>query len=782
MKKLLCLLLSIVMIGGLLALPVSAAIFQVSYYEEAIYAGGVMDLYAFPRDGGVEPFTYQWQAQGYGWIDLVDNDVYEGTKTNHLRVHTKVGTYEGWDEIPFQCAVTDAEGTTFYTPNIYMELYPTENLIPNMKAWGYGLYTPTVSNVTGLTTDGDGNYTAYTYAGSKLDILCGSKPVEDKAVLSNSEVQLTREICITENGHTTKAGDKTTYIPYTVGANAVTVEIKLHLTIGGHDLGDLDTQKIQLDVRKPTVSSTAATKSACSLLRYTYNESQKLASIPKGATVEIVSKEGSYYQVFYNNMIGYVGTGLLNVQQPSYDPVIKQVDVTVTAPVAGEKPSFACNILTEGCQLYKTEPVTWYDKTAKAFLSATDKFIEGHSYDLTIWLAAKSGYKFQVDASNKPKMTGSINGNLPPFINKAYEQDPEEVIELTYSFNNVKAKEPEQTHTCTPVLVPLVEPTCTENGHKAYYHCACGMNYEDTQGKNMVDIGVWGKLPATGHTPSGWRTTQIVHYKACTSCGEFLEEQDHSGGTATCTELARCKVCGKAYGQLEDHRWSPTYLYKNSKGHAWICADCKTHSEVEPHSPGPAATETTPQTCKDCGYIIEPVKNHTHDLTRVPQTPATCIQEGNIEYYFCTGCNACFTDAEGKNMIPETTSVMVGARGHTVSETWKCDMEYHWRTCSVCSVVLDETRMLHAATEGKCATCGYTTGGGETTPSAPTQTPPVDSEPKPQTPPMDSTPQPQTPSSDEKQSADWAMAVMIGLACFGASVTATVIILKQKKK
>ena len=64
MKKLLCLLLSIVMIGGLLALPVSAAIFQVSYYEEAIYAGGVLDLYAFPRDGGVEPFTYQWQAQG----------------------------------------------------------------------------------------------------------------------------------------------------------------------------------------------------------------------------------------------------------------------------------------------------------------------------------------------------------------------------------------------------------------------------------------------------------------------------------------------------------------------------------------------------------------------------------------------------------------------------------------------------------------------------------------------------------------------------------------------
>ena len=120
----------------------------------------------------------------------------------------------------------------------------------------------------------------------------------------------------------------------------MTVEIKLLLTIGKYDLGEFDSKTIKLSTSKPAVTGTTTTNTSCSLLRYTYNESQKLASIPKGATVEVLSKEGSYYQVFYNNMIGYVGASLLNMQQSSCDSVIKNVDVTIAEPVAGEKPAF----------------------------------------------------------------------------------------------------------------------------------------------------------------------------------------------------------------------------------------------------------------------------------------------------------------------------------------------------------------------------------------------------------------------------------------------------------
>ena len=251
-------------------------------------------------------------------------------------------------------------------------------------------------------------------------------------------------------------------------------------------------------------------------------------------------------------------------------------------------------------------------------------------------------------------------------------------------------------------------------------------------------------FPATGkahtHTYTDWAWNSGQHYKNCTGCDEVFFVESHTGGMPTCSSDGICTVCGFAYlpasedyhnpdtgkwigrsdwyhyhacmlcgahCDIEDHRWSPTYLYQDSKGHAWICADCKAVSAIEKHNPGPAATESSPQTCKDCGYIIAPAKNHKHDLTKVPQTPATCMDEGNIEYYFCTGCNDCFTDAEGKNRIPDDMSVAVGALGHTPSEVWGVDEDFHWRVCTTCNQVLDETKMVHDMINGKCATCAY---------------------------------------------------------------------------
>lgn len=766
MRRILSILLCFVLCLSFLAVPVSAYI-PVTYYNEEVYAGGILDMMAFVDDENLSDYSFRWQFAGVGsdsWVDLDDNANYKGTKTNHLQVYTKAdGDYEHWDEIPFRCLVTkDGESNT--TPTIYMHILPYDSMLKAMKNKGIGLYEPSLTNVTDLYSKDDQNYTASAFAGSNIQILCGGSSASSLKLLENSDVQLKREIKITENGKQTVTGDSTSYIPYTIGNNAVTIEATMRIIMAGVDKGVYQTKTIKISTTKPTVTGTATANTDCSLLRYTYNESQKLASIPKGASVEVLSKEGSYYQVFYNNFVGYVGTSLLNTQTPSYDPVIQNVDVTIPAPVAGEKPSFNCNVLTAGCQLYKTEPVTWYDTTAKKFLTSADTFTEGHSYDLAIWLSAKSGYKFQVDSANKPKLTGTINGNLPPFVNKAYEQDPEEVVELTYTFHNVKAKEPEQTHTCAPVLVERIEPTCTEAGHKAYYRCGCGMHYADAQGKTVIDPDTWGVLPATGHTPSDWRITGAYHYKACTTCGEFLEQ--------------------------EDHRWSPTYLYQDKTGHAWICADCKTHSDVKKHTPGPAATDKEPQVCKDCGYIIQPAKNHTHKLTKVAMVEPTCTQEGCIEYYRCDGCSVLFADKDGKQEIPDSRDLSLPALGHTVSETWYINEEYHWRTCTVCDAVLEETKMLHEPENGICATCDYVIGTEPVRQTEPEAEPTPEAETKPsaetasptETVPGDAVSAPQTEPAKETAKFTWAAGVMIGLVCFGAAITATVIILKQRKK
>ena len=75
----------------------------------------------------------------------------------------------------------------------------------------------------------------------------------------------------------------------------------------------------------------------------------------------------------------------------------------------------------------------------------------------------------------------------------------------------------------------------------------------------------------------------------------------HTGGTATCTERAVCEVCGKPYGELDP-------------------------------------------------------KNHT-DLKHFPAKAATKTAEGNIEYWYCEGCNQYFSDKDGTKEIKKADTV-----------------------------------------------------------------------------------------------------------------------------
>ena len=60
-------------------------------------------------------------------------------------------------------------------------------------------------------------------------------------------------------------------------------------------------------------------------------------------------------------------------------------------------------------------------------------------------------------------------------------------------------------------------------------------------------------------------------------------------------------------------------------------------------------------------YTIE---QHTHVTEHHAAVNATCIQEGNTEYWSCTLCQAIFADSEGKNEITLNDTV-IGTTQHT---------------------------------------------------------------------------------------------------------------------
>ena len=116
-----------------------------------------------------------------------------------------------------------------------------------------------------------------------------------------------------------------------------------------------------------------------------------------------------------------------------------------------------------------------------------------------------------------------------------------------------------------------------------------------------------------GHTFSDWKSNgDGTHTRKCTVDGcKGVETMDCSGGKATCTEKAVCEYCGKAYGKPD-------------------------------------------------------LNNHT-DLKHFPAKAATKTAEGNIEYWYCEGCDKYYADAEATEEIKKADTVTAKLPGDTKS-------------------------------------------------------------------------------------------------------------------
>lgn len=111
-----------------------------------------------------------------------------------------------------------------------------------------------------------------------------------------------------------------------------------------------------------------------------------------------------------------------------------------------------------------------------------------------------------------------------------------------------------------------------------------------------------------GHTYGEWVSNgDGTHTRQCTVDGcTGSETKDCSGGTATCTEKAKCSVCGVGYGNLN-----------------------------------PA---------------------HHANLVNVPAKAATTSAEGNIEYWHCGGCGKYYKDAAAQEEIEQEDTVIAKRR------------------------------------------------------------------------------------------------------------------------
>ena len=162
--------------------------------------------------------------------------------------------------------------------------------------------------------------------------------------------------------------------------------------------------------------------------------------------------------------------------------------------------------------------------------------------------------------------------------------------------------------------------TVTVNGTKVTLDENGGFTLSPADGEQKIIVtdkaGNTAEMTVTvhgGHTFGEWASNgDGTHSRKCTADGcKGVETMACSGGTATCTEKAVCEYCGKAYGK----------------------PDLNNHTDLK-HIDAKAATEDT---------------------------------EGNIEYWYCGGCDKYYNDKDGINEIKKADTVTAKLPGDTKS-------------------------------------------------------------------------------------------------------------------
>lgn len=162
--------------------------------------------------------------------------------------------------------------------------------------------------------------------------------------------------------------------------------------------------------------------------------------------------------------------------------------------------------------------------------------------------------------------------------------------------------------------------TVTVNGTKVTLDENGGFTLSPADGEQKIVVtdkaGNTAEMTVTvngGHTFGEWTSNgDGTHSRECTVDGcKGVETMACSGGKATCTEKAVCEYCGKAYGKPDSN-------------------------------------------------------NHT-DLKHIDAKAATEDAEGNIEYWYCGGCDKYYSNKDGINEIKKADIVTAKLPGNPKS-------------------------------------------------------------------------------------------------------------------
>ena len=336
--------------------------------------------------------------------------------------------------------------------------------------------------------------------------------------------------------------------------------------------------------------------------------------------------------------------------------VVENVDISATAPVAGQLPDYDVIFHNSGYYndpsangssgtiingqwvdlYYAKKGVSWYDVTNDEYgteVYENQAFIGGHLYELRVTLLAATDYKFAADNDNNSLVTATINGkDADIFIrNMAYNE-----IRVKYVFE------------CPEVTV------------------------------NEIDLTV--PSPVVGELPDFNKIITDI----------YQSEKD-----ASWNDYYDGDVGLMWYDATANRPMMPGVDRFKDNNDYYVLVKLVLNEGYTLDVP---ALELLVNGCRvDAGFamgstiVLQFYFDRTdciHNIVEVKETPATCLEDGMISHYKCDKCGQLYADVNGDQPIDEGEDwTVIRAEGHKFDTAVPSGVNTHTATCSVC----DET-------------------------------------------------------------------------------------------
>lgn len=205
--------------------------------------------------------------------------------------------------------------------------------------------------------------------------------------------------------------------------------------------------------------------------------------------------------------------------------------------------------------------------------------------------------------------------------------------------------------------------------------CANGCGIPKTESHNWTAGTVTS--PASCTEPG-------VRTRECTVCKATKEEKIDPTGHAWSNDCDT--TCNNNCGTTRSvsHKYSTAWS-SDGKNHWHACSVCGDKKDTAAHTAGAAATETTPQKCTVCSYVIQPALGHVHEFEPVWQ------QNSDYHWHVCRkeGCH----ETQGKNRhdyddncdLTCNTCGYIRIAPHEFGTEWRGNEKGHWHVCTLCN-------------------------------------------------------------------------------------------------